>query len=115
MKENHSATKIRVIQHNCARSTNVMHTCLAAAVTTADIILIQEPWISKNNTTISHPSFQSIIPNTQGNRRPRTLAFISTTNPHLKVTARPDILDDPDCQVLDVGSTTIPAVTIYNI
>jgi ribonuclease HI len=93
-----------------------MHTCLSAAVTTADIIFIQEPWIhSSTNTTITHPSFQPIIPNIQGNRRPRTLTFISTANPHLKVTSRPDISSDPDCQVIEVGTALIPTITFFNI
>lgn len=93
-----------------------MHSCLSAAVTTADIIFIQEPWIhTKFNTTISHPSFQAIVPNSQDNRRPRTLTFISTTNPHLKVTPRPDIIDDPDCQVLDVALTTLETITFFNV
>ena len=111
----HSSTKLRIIQHNCARSTNIMHSCLSAAATTADIIFIQEPWISKEGGTIMHPSFQSIIPPTQGTQRPRTLTFVTTTNPHVKVTPKLDILSDPDCQVLDISTTQIPTITFFNV
>ena len=90
------SSKLRILQHNYALSTNIMHSLLNAAVTTADIIFVQEPWLSKDYlSTIAYPTFKAIIPNSK--KRPRVITFISTTTPTLEAIPRPDIIDDPDC------------------
>ena len=121
INHNHSdANKIRIISHNCARSQNVMLSILHTALLTADIALIQEPWIRKDRetghqSTVSHPSFQSIIPPSIDNRRARVVAFISTTNPHLRTTSRPDLCNDPDLMILEVKTGSIPPTFLANI
>src|ERR1700704_1721444 len=109
----HPLTPIRIIQHNCARSTNVMQSCLNSATNTADLVLLQEPWIMRETgTTISHPSFQSIIPRPTAGQRPRVAAFVSRTNIHLRCALRMDISDDPDILALDIHSPGIPTTTV---
>lgn len=88
--------KIRIFQHNCARSTNIIDTLLKLAENQADLILIQEPWLQDDFPVPSHTSFQAIIPPKAHNRHPRVMAYISKTNPFIKVTPRLDITTDPD-------------------
>jgi Reverse transcriptase (RNA-dependent DNA polymerase)/Endonuclease-reverse transcriptase len=112
------ADTLRIIQHNCARSTNAMHSCLNSATNTADLVLLQEPWVNvANRTTISHPSFQCILAGSSDGKRPRVAAFVSKTNPQLNCTLRSDIVDDPDLLALEVHQPGIPTtliVCIYN-
>jgi ribonuclease HI len=116
MTVQHSAHRIRIIQHNCAKSQNVMHSLLHTAHTRADIVLIQEPWISPSRTTISHPSFTPIIPpHSLPNQKIRTMAFISRTNPYLTVTPRLDITKDADIQILEITTPSIPSTQIINL
>ena len=44
--------KIQTVQHNVARSTNVMQTCLENSINNEDIVLMQEPWMSNDHITI---------------------------------------------------------------
>src|SRR5204862_7438533 len=106
MQNTASANKIRIFQHNCARSTNVINTLLQLAVNQADIIIIQEPWLKDNYNPPTNPSFHAIIPPTVHDRHPRVMAYISTTNPNLNVTTRLDLTNEPDIQILD-SSTEI--------
>ena len=107
---------IRVIQHNCARSMNVMHSCLNSATNTADIVLFQEPWIARDNkTTISHPSFTSLIPPSSLDVRPRTMAFVSRIRQDLVCTPRSDISKDSDLQILSISANGISSILLLNI
>ena len=63
MAGQHSLTNIentqnvKFIQNNCAKSTNAMISCLEYAVLNQiDIVLFQKPW-TRDQKTISHPSF----------------------------------------------------------
>ena len=42
MQKNFESAKLRILQHNCNRSTNVMQTILEYAVKNANIVLLQE-------------------------------------------------------------------------
>src|SRR5690349_18185828 len=91
---------VRILQHNCMRSKDVMHSILESAVQNADILLLQEPWIGLNNTTVGHPSFASILPKEKPDRRSRVALFYSRSFPSLCINVRPDLLDDPDLLAL---------------
>jgi ribonuclease HI len=74
--------------------------------------------MSGSRTTVSHPSFRAIIPpadSNGNNRRARTMAFISTTNPYIQVSERPDLSKDSDLQVLELSTPSIPAVVVANL
>ena len=110
--------KIRIIQHNCNRSDTAMHTCLHTAENTADIVIIQEPWIGHNTNdqtfySISHPSFCLLISPTK--HHPRTLTYVSNTNPHLKAALQPNICNDEDIQVVKINTPTIEPIYLFNI
>jgi len=105
---------IRVIQHNCARSSNCMYSLLDTTKDLADIILIQEPWINqRDRTTIKAQGYTSIIPS-QG-ERPRVLAFISNLRKDFQVTSRPDYTQDPDIQALTIKYSTQEEILLLNI
>jgi len=95
---------------------NVMHSCLNSAIKTADIVLIQEPWIAKDNkTTISHPSFTSLIASSNLDIRPRTMAFVSKTRKDLVCTPRSDLSKDSDLQILSISANGISSILLLNI
>ena len=111
-----AATRIRMVQHNCARSKPILEGCLQSAVRTADIILIQEPRIADDATFQgSHPAFDTLMPPTRSGVKPRVMAFVSKSHPHLKVGPRPDLCDDPDVQILEISTPAIPTFFIINI
>src|SRR5437660_6477546 len=73
------STTIRVLQHNCARSSNVMYSLLNTAEKDIDIIIIQKPWISRDGNLISHASFNSYIAN-NNNERACTAIYVSNVH-----------------------------------
>ena len=97
MRDKNHQKNIWILQHNCAKSTNIMTSCLEFAVKKADIILIQESWIEQNQIIISHPSFICIMSNLDESdkHKSRVLTFVSKTF-HLNVTSRPDIFSNTD-------------------
>ena len=113
---------IRFIQHNTAKSTNVIHTLLHLTHQTTDIILIQEPLIMLDNnsntwTTITHPSLNSILPPSAPHLRPHVATFLFMSATHISLTPRSDITNDPDVQCLTLTTlSTSPTLLldIYN-
>src|SRR5690606_30525841 len=111
-----SPLRLRVLVHSCAKSSLVMQSILETAVFTADIILLQEPFINfTSDASISHPSFNLIIPPQLNNQPIRTLCFYTKHIPSLEVAAQTDLSSDPDLQVLRVSTADIPPIYLYNI
>ena len=115
---NNRMCKIRIIQHNYNRSDIAMHSCLQTAETSADIVIIQEPWIGTNNDrqnycSISHPSFLMLMSPTT--HCPRTLTYVSKTNPYLKASLQPDICSDKDIQVIKISTPNLEPIFLFNI
>jgi exonuclease III len=110
-------TRVRVVQHNCAKNKHIMQSILESAARTADIVLMQEPFIhTDGNFQISHPSFECLsLPTTAGQKAPRVMTFISKANPHLHISQRPDICSDNDIQLLEVSTPAIPPFFLFNI
>ena len=95
-----------------------MHSCLKSAENTADIVIIQEPWIGTNETppsfyTISHPSFTLLLSHPE--HCPRTATYITKTNPHLKVNLQTDLCNDEDIQILSITTPSIETLYLFNI
>ena len=95
-----------------------MHSCLETAEKSADIVIIQEPWVgggegSQNFHSISHPSFHQLISTTT--HRPRTLTYVSNTNPYLKASLQPNICNDEDIQVIQISTPNIEPIFLFNI
>jgi hypothetical protein len=82
---------------------------------TVDIILIQEANITDPQFAITNPGFTLIIPPCGDQPSNRTAAYITRSNLYLRVTQRTDICDDPDLQVLEVGTDVIPSFFLLNI
>ena len=97
MQKNFESAKLRILQHNCNRATNVMQIILEYAVKNANIVLLQEPWIENDNISISHPAFTKIAFNidNQADFKARTMAFISK-NSNINCSSRYDISNDLD-------------------
>jgi hypothetical protein len=109
------AATIRIITHNANRSTTVINALLNSAGATADIILIQEVNITDPKYEVTHADFILIKP-PRGNRwSNRTAAYISRSNPYLRVTQRADICNDPDLQILEVETDLIPSFFLLNV
>jgi hypothetical protein len=117
MNEQHQQKNIQILQHNCAKSTNAMTSCLKFATKTVDIILIQEFWIDQNQIIISHSAFTCIMSNLaiSNEHKSRILAFISKTF-KLNATSRSDISFDTDIQALSIFDSNInlSILNVYN-
>ena len=105
---------IRVLQYNCARSSNVMYSLLNTAERDVDIIITQEPWLSRDGNTISHASFYTYIAKHDENERARTAIYVSNVYKHFTVNIRNDIIHDGDVQIIDIH-TLNEVFRIYNI
>jgi acetyltransferase-like isoleucine patch superfamily enzyme len=65
---------IRFLQNNVATCSDYMVTCLESGLELGtDFILFQEPYIKKDGATITHPSYNIILPETT--LRPRVAIF----------------------------------------
>jgi hypothetical protein len=94
-----------------------MQSILESAARTADIFLMQEPFIhTEGNFQISHPSFECLsLPTTARQKASRVMAFISKANPHLRISPPLDICTDNDIQLREVSTPAIPSFFLFNI
>src|SRR5438093_13392454 len=108
-------SQIFIMQHNTARNSNNMQTCLEIGLKrNIDFILFQEPWIAPNdNRTIQHSAYTTILPKIN-NLRPRTAIF-ANKNSKFGFCPRTDITDDSDVIILDILNSEIPELQITNI
>jgi hypothetical protein len=112
---NPGTAHIRIISHNVNRSSTVLNTLLNTAGKTTDIILVQEANIKDPRYATTHPNFLLLLPPCGAHSANRTAAYISHHNPHLQVTPRPDVYEDPNIQVLEIGTALIPPLYILNV
>ena len=106
---------IWILQHNCARSTQIMHACMKFAKTRANIIILQESWMRDENITISHSSFICIKPNIQ-NARVKVLIFVAKSAKKFTCTWRSDIVNSEDMQtILIVNDKMQNEILLFNI
>ena len=105
MPKHFETAKLRILQHNCNRSTNVMQTILEYTVKNANIVLLQESWIENDNISISHFAFTKIAFNNdnQAKFKARIMTFISKSS-NINCISRYDISNDSNIQMLDISS-----------
>ena len=112
-----ASNHIKLIQHNTARSTIPMHSCLETAVRNQiDCVLIQEPWVMQTDdsfSTVSHPAYYGLLPSGTS-VRPRVAAFARKASRYV-FTQRTDLGADSDMLVLDVSGSDIETFQIVNI
>ena len=113
-------SKIRILQHNVAKSTNTMISCLKYAFDQkTDIILMQKSWIENNEIIIFHFAYDQIMPSISAemidqNKKFRIMIFVSKKS-ILKITFKFDILNDSDFQILHITNIDIDNCMIINI
>ena len=113
-------SKIRVLQHNVAKSTNIMISCLKYAFNQKiDIIFMQKLWIEKNDIIIFHSAYNRITFNTSAemidqNKKFKIMIFVLKKST-LKITFRSDISNDSDIQILHITNIDIDDCIIINL
>src|SRR5229473_3387494 len=113
-----SYQNLQIMQHNVARSTNIMHSCLETAIKKGvHFVLLQEPWIAKNDVsiTVSHPAYTCILPHNIENIRPRVAIFAKKISAY-SFCHRSDLCQDPDMIILDIAGLGLKfqLINIYN-
>ncbi len=122
MSQNHSndesfanMSNIWILQHNYARSTQIMHACMKFAKNKTDIVILQELWMRDENITISHSSFICIKSNVQ-NTRVRVLIFVAKNAKKFTCTSRSDIVNSEDMQAISIANNKIQReILLFNI
>ncbi len=110
-----NTSNIRILQHNCARSTQIMHACIKFAKNKTDIVILQELWIRDENITISHSSFICIKSNVQ-NAHVRVLIFVTKNAKKFTCTLRSDIVNSEDMQAISIANNKIQKrILLFNI
>src|SRR6266511_2358345 len=107
--------KISIMQHNCARNTANMHTCLEIGLErNIDFILIQELWIAQDNIyIISYIVYHIILPEFC-DVRPRMAVFVKKDLIH-QFCYRSDLCKDSNIIILDILNSEIPDFQIMNV
>src|SRR6266511_3031725 len=107
--------KISIIQYNCARKTANIYTYLEIGLErNIDFILVQEPWIAKDNTyIISYIVYHTILPEFC-DVRPRVTIFAKKDLIH-QFCYRSDLCKDSDIIILDILNSEILDFQIMNV
>ncbi len=106
---------IQILQHNCARSTQIMHACMKFAKNKTDIIILQESWMKDENITILHSLFICIKSNVQ-NTCVRILIFVAKNAKKFTCTSRSDIVNSEDMQAISIANNKIQReILLFNI
>ena len=106
---------IRVLVHNMARANLVLQSVMDTAVKRgADLVLLQEPSLGAFQPTFPDFHKLTVTPFPNVNQPSRVLAFVSKLRPSLTVTDRSDLVHDPDVQLLEISTPSIPPIRLYN-
>ncbi len=106
---------IQILQHNCARSTQIMHACMKFAKNKTNIVILQESWMKDENITILHSSFICIKSNVQ-NIHVRVLIFVVNNTKKFTCTSRSDIVNSEDMQAISIINNKIQKrILLFNI
>ena len=91
-----------------------MYSLLNTAKRDVDIIIIQEPWLSRDGSTISHAFFHTYIAKHDENERARTAIYVSNVHKYFTVNIRNDIIHDGDVQIIDIYISN-KVFRVYNV
>ena len=107
-------TKCQIYSKQLCKVNKCNISCLEYAVLNQiDIVLFQEPW-TRDQKTISHPSFTCIMPKITAYRS-RVAVFVTKCNSKLQCRPRTDFIDDSDMQIIQITIDDIRKVQIINI
>src|SRR5947207_10935765 len=111
-------SKISIMQHNTARTSDIMHSCLETTVKQAiDFVLIQEFSIRFENNiaiTVSHSAYYYILSTYSDNIRLRVAVFTRKLS-NYKFCHKTDLTSDSDIIIIDVSDSNIKIFQIINI
>jgi hypothetical protein len=106
--------EIKFLQHNCARSTNTMISCLEYDLKKINIICIQESWIDLNQIIISHSTFNKILSEQKEIHKQRIMTFVLKSF-KFSVTSCSNLCSNTNVQILNISETNIENFTILNV
>ena len=107
--------KISIMQYNCARITANMYIYLEIGLErNIDFILVQEPWIAKDNTYTIFYTVYHIILLEFCDIRSRVAVFVKKDLIY-QFCYRSDLCKDSDIIILDILNSEIPDFQIMNI
>jgi hypothetical protein len=109
--------EIKFLQHNCARSTNTMISCLEYDLKKKiDIVCMQESWIDLNQIIISHSAFNRILLEQEENEthKQRIMTFVSKKF-KFSVTSRSNLCSNTDIESFNISKTNIKDFTMFNV
>ncbi len=112
-----TSQEIRFLQHNYARFTNTMISCLKYNLEKKiNIICMQKSWIKSNQITISYSTFNKILfdQKQNENNKQRIITFVSKSF-QFSVTSRFDLCSNKNIQILNIFETNIENFTILNV
>src|SRR5438552_19087705 len=113
-----SHSKISIMSHNIAKTSDIMHSCLETAVKQAiDFVLIQEFSIKFENNiviTVFHSAYYCILSTFSDNIRFRVAVFARKLS-NYKFCYRTDLISDSDIIIIDVSDSNIKTFQIINI
>ncbi|KAK5989436.1 hypothetical protein PT974_05387 [Cladobotryum mycophilum] len=116
---------LKIFQHNTHRTDTVHHTALQLALEAkADIIMLQEPYCSRNKETgnwiaLEHTAYNLITPQPGSSpssikSRPRVLSYVRKAS-QLEFTPRYDLFNDPDILAIEIlGIEPFLLINLYN-
>ncbi len=106
---------IQILQHNCARSTQIIHACMKFVKNKTNIVILQESWMRDENITISHSSFICIKSNVQ-NTYVKVLIFVTKNAKKFTCTSRSDIVNSEDMQAISIANNKVQKrILLFNI
>ena len=113
--------QLKICHHNVARGKEITQSLFEVSLQSqSDFIFLQEPYVYFNNTvqsfsTLSHPSFNSILPSSSIGLRPRLVTYVNRNSPY-EITPRTDIISDPDMQAFEVTThlESFLIIHVYN-
>ncbi len=120
-----TVTAVHFLQHNVNRQQVAQQTVFEQALQArVDILLLQEPYLFKNNTTapssfvcLQHSAFHSILPQPSDRIlvRPRVVTYIRK-GAGFQFSPRYDLFSDPDLQAVELVGVEEPFLVInaYN-
>ena len=110
-------TPIRILQANVNKSLQATETILDLGIRSADLILIQEPWIiqdqGQSSRSVLHSAYQPMLPR-YGNHRPRVIIYAKRSLLN-SVELVPQDIQDPDAQGIIVKDKTNKSLQILNV
>ncbi len=99
--------KIRFLQHNCAKFTNTMISCLEYDIEKKiNIICMQKSWIESNQVIISHSTFNRILSEQKKSHKQRVITFVSKSF-KFSVTSRSNLCMNTNIQISTYQKQTL--------